>query len=176
MARLLSTPDAPAGASAPPPAAAPAADEVAILMPDVPLVVGGRSLVMREYRFGESLEVASVAAPLIADIARTIADAAPRYDQVRPLFARHRALVMQLVARAADVDPAWVSGLGRAEGELLVNTWFTVNCGFFVHEAAVLALEARRHEAAPAGHTSSSPSPALASAGSTSSGDTPSAS
>jgi len=173
MATRLPDPGNNAAASAPPPAAAPAADEVAILMPDVPLVVGGRSLVVREYRFGESLEVSAMAAPLIADIARAIADAVPRYDQVRPLFAGHRELVLALVARAADVEPGWVAQLGRAEGELLVNTWFTVNCGFFVHEAAVLALDARRHEAAPAGHRSSSPSPAPASADSTSSGGTP---
>lgn len=176
MATRLPDTSATPASSTPPPVSPPAADDVAILMPDVPLVIAGRSLVVREYRFGESLEVASLGAPLIADIAHTIADTAPRYDQVRPLFARHRSLVLQLVARAADVDAAWVAGLGRAEGELLVNTWFTVNCGFFVHEAAVLALEARRHEAASAGHTSSSHSPALASAGSTSSGDTPSAS
>lgn len=167
-------PDTSAAAPAPPPAAAPAADEAEVLFPDAPLLIAGRQLLVREYRYGESLEVAALAAPLIADIAQTVAGGALRYDLVRPLFGRHRALVLQLVARAADVEPAWVAGLSRAQGELLVNTWFSVNSGFFVHEAAVILLERHRQAGASAGPTSSSASAAPASADSTASASAPS--
>ena len=176
MATRLPDPADASATPATPPASQPAVDELSVLLPDMPLVIAGRSLVVREYRFGESLEVAVLAAPLIADIAATIATTAPRYDQVRPLFARHRALVMQLVAKSADVEPEWIASLGRAEGELLVNTWFTVNCGFFVHEAGVLTLEAQRHAAAQAGVSSSPPSLQPGTAESSSSAATPSAS
>src|SRR5690606_31130634 len=115
MATRLPDPADASATPATPPASQPAVDELSVLLPDMPLVIAGRPLVVREYRFGESLEVAVLAAPLIADIAATIATAAPRYDQVRPLFARHRALVMQLVAKSADVEPQWIASLGRAE-------------------------------------------------------------
>lgn len=166
-------PDEGAATAATPPATEPEASAAAVLFPDVPLVVNGRELLVREYTFGESLEVSILAAPLIADIARTIANGALRYDRVRPLLARHRDIVLVLVSRSAGVEPEWIAGLPRAQGELLVNTWFTVNCGFFVHEAATQLLDLRAAATASTGQTSSSASPAPASEISSGSADTP---
>jgi len=115
-------PDEGAATAPTPPATEPAASAASVLFPDVPLVVNGRELLVREYTFGESLEVSILAAPLIADIARSIATGALRYDRVRPLLARHRDIVLVLVSRSAGVEPEGSAGVPRAQGELLVNT------------------------------------------------------
>lgn len=163
-------------AASEPPAFEPAASAEQILSPDAPLVVAGRSVVVREYNYAESLEAASLGAALIADIAATLAGAQVRYDRVRPLFAKHRRAVVALIALATGTDQEWIGGLPRAQGELLQNTWFAVNCGFFVHEAAVILLEDRRLANRSTGPTSSSASPTPGSEGTTPSSAGPGAS
>lgn len=159
-----------------PPAFEPAASAEQILSPDAPLVIAGRAVVVREYNYAESLEAASLGAALIADIAVTLAGSQVRYDRVRPLFAKHRRAVMALIALATGADQEWIGTLPRPQGELLQNTWFAVNCGFFVHEAAVILLEDRRLASRSTGPTSSSASPMPASGATTTSSEEPGAS
>ncbi len=65
-----------------------AADDLAILHPDRTLVLGGRTIVLREYGFFEGLDVADRAAGFIADLIAASDDGALRYAQVRRLFGR----------------------------------------------------------------------------------------
>ena len=147
-----------------------AADDLAILHPDRTLVLGGRTIVLREYGFFEGLDVADRAAGFIADLIAASDDGALRYAQVRRLFGRHRAVIPAIAAQAGDVDAAWLETLAPDELELYLATWFAVNAAFFVREVLAELRETQLREAqrlaagASAGAISSPDSPPPATA------------
>lgn len=156
-------PDAPAPETA-------AADDLAILHPDRTLVLGGRTIVLREYGFFEGLDVADRASAFIADLIVASDDDALRYAQVRRLFGRHRAVIPVIAAQAGDVEVAWLEALPPDELELYLATWFAVNAAFFVREVLAELRETQLREAqrlaagASAGAISSPDSPPPATA------------
>ncbi|WP_448229087.1 DUF6631 family protein [Pseudoxanthomonas mexicana] len=142
-----------------------AADDLAILHPDRTLVLGGRTIVLREYGFFEGLDVADRASAFIADLIAASDDGALRYAQVRRLFGRHRAVIPAIAAQAGDVDAAWLETLAPDELELYLATWFAVNAAFFVREVLAELREAQLLAAgASAGAISSPDSPPPATA------------
>lgn len=171
MARKLSA----KGSAAPAPSAAQgAADELAIMKPDVTVPIDGVAVTFREYGFFEGLEVAHRLEAFIDDMAKTIGSDL-RYDRVRRLFGVHREQVIPAAAQSAGVEPAWVAALRGNSAELFMSTWFGVNAGFFVHEA-VSSLREASLRSRPAGGPSSPASPAPDSATSIASADAPSGS
>ena len=159
-----------------------AADDLAILHPDRTLVIGGRTVTLREYGFFEGLDIADRAAGFIADLVAASDDGTLRYVQVRRLFGRHRAVIPMIAAQAADVDVAWLETLAPDELELYLATWFATNAAFFVREVLAELRETQLREAqrlaagASAGAISSPDSPPPDTARPTSSDDAPSAS
>lgn len=147
-----------------------AADDLAILHPDRTLVLGGRTIVLREYGFFEGLDVADRAAGFIADLIAASDDGALRYAHVRRLFGRHRAVIPVIAAQAGDVEVAWLGALPPDELELYLATWFAVNAAFFVREVLAELRETQLREAqrlaagASAGAISSPDSPPPATA------------
>jgi hypothetical protein len=145
--------------------AASATDELAILHPDRTLVIGGRTIVLREYGFFEGLDVADRAAGFIADLVDASDDGALRYAHVRRLFGRHRAVIPAIAAQAGDIEVVWLEALPADDLELYLATWFAVNAAFFVREVLVELREAGLREAqrlaagASAGAISSPDSP-----------------
>lgn len=178
MARKLQREDAPPAAA---PAAPPAAPEqgaagLDTLAPDVTTAIAGRDVTFREYGFLEGLAIAERASVLIADMVALCADGTMRYARVRRLFGKHRDVVVPIAAESAGVEPAWVEGLGAADSELFLSTWFTVNSSFFVREVAVDMRDAAL-AAARSVSTGSSSSPGSLPPGSeitTASADSPS--
>lgn len=137
-----------------------AADDLAILHPDRTLVIGGRTVVLREYGFFEGLDVADRATAFIADLIAASDDGALRYAQVRRLFGRHRAVIPTIAAQAGDVEVAWLESLAADDLELYLATWFAVNAAFFVREVLAELREAQLLAAgASAGAISSPDSP-----------------
>lgn len=147
-----------------------AADDLAILHPDRTLVLGGRTIVLREYGFFEGLDVADRASAFISDLVAASSDGALRYAQVRRMFGRHRAVIPAIAAQAGDVEVAWLEALPPDELELYLATWFAVNAAFFVREVLAELREAQLREAqllaagASAGAISSPDSPPPAAA------------
>lgn len=165
MARKLTRP-------APKPAAESdsAAAQLAAIKPDITVTVAGREVTVREYGFFEGLEVVARADGFIAALVDVCRDGDFRYEAIRPLFGKHADAVIAIAAQSAGVEPEWVRGLGRDDAETLLSVWFSVNAGFFVHEAVVtLRQDAVRAALASAGSTSSPASPTPASATSTAS-------
>lgn len=156
---------------------APAAEDNAleVLNPDQTITVAGREVTVREYGFFEGLEIMSRAAALVTDMHAQCRDGDLRYSKIRRLFGVHAAVVIDIAAQAADVEPDWVRRLSHADGEMFLSRWFAVNASFFVHEV-VVEMREERHLAVLTGATSSSDSPPAASATSTGSGVSPSAS
>lgn len=130
-----------------PTADASAADDLAILHPDRTLVIGGRTIVLREYGFFEGLDVADRAAGFIADLVAASDTGALRYAQVRRLFGRHRAVIPAIAAQAGDVEVTWLEALAPDDLELYLATWFAVNAAFFVREVLAELREAHLREA-----------------------------
>ena len=142
-----------------------AADDLVILHPDRTLVLGGRTIVLREYGFFEGLDVADRAAGFIADLIAASDDGALRYAHVRRLFGRHRAVIPVIAAQAGDVEVAWLEALPPDELELYLATCFAVNAAFLVREVLAELREAQLLAAgASAGAISSPDSPPLATA------------
>lgn len=131
--------------------------DLAILFPDNVIEIAGRRVVIREYRFGESMDVLRIAAPLIQSIAESAEEVPPTWASVRPHLHQHKDIVLQISALAGDVEPEWLADLTRAQGELYQQVWFSVNCRFFMQEVALLMVEHQRRLRLSGGQTSSSP-------------------
>lgn len=153
-----------------------AADQLAVLNPDITLTIAGREITIREYSFFDGLEVAHRASAFIADMHDTCRDGELRFDRIRRLFGKHRDVVVSIAAQAAGVEPDWIAGLDRTDAEVFMSTWFGVTSGFFVHEVVMEMREERQRQAmSSTGSTSSPTSPPPASATSTASDASPSA-
>jgi hypothetical protein len=139
-----------------------AVDALASLKPEASLTVAGRKLTVREYVYFEGLEVAHVARAFIEDLIALGKEGQLRFSQARRLFGVHRKTVVSIAARAADVEPEWVEGLGAADADAFMATWFAVNLPFFMREVvtelredALLRLMASKS----IGSSSASPAP-----------------
>lgn len=161
----------------PAPAAEPdsAAESIAALQPDARITVAGREVTVREYGYFEGCEVAHRAQGFIADLLAAAKDGQLRYAHARRLFGPHQAVVVEIAAQAAGVEPEWVRSLAPADADTFMATWFAVNVGFFVREVVTeLQEEAQRRSMASSSIASSSGSPTPASATSTASAGSPS--
>lgn len=149
----------------------PAADQLAELVPNLPITIAGRDLVIREYGAFEGLEVAAQAAGLVSDMVAIGRVRELTWSEMRRLIGKHSGEALAIAARSADVEPDWVRGLNRQDLEQFLSAWFGVNVGFFVHEVlAQLQDEAVRKALAQAGTKSSPASQPAASATSSGSG------
>ena len=133
----------------PPDHAVPASEELAVLHPDRELVLGGRTVTIREYGFFEGLEVADRASAFIADLVAASGDGTLRYAQVRRLFGRHRTVIPAIAAQAGDIETNWLQALSPEDQELYLATWFATNAAFFVREVLAEIREARLLAAPP---------------------------
>lgn len=148
-----------------------AAEQLAVIQPDVEITVAGRAITVREYGFFDGLAAVSRAGGFVEDLVEVCRDGDFRYERIRPLFGRHADEVVVIVAQAAGVEPEWVEELNRTDAETLMSVWFSVNASFFVREAVVtLQQEVLRAALSSAGSTSSPGSPKPGSATSTASG------
>lgn len=142
------------------------ADDLSVLMPDVPLELAGRKLLVREYRFIDGMRARVKAKPFIEDLETLVKDGAAAdagIEDYIDLMAKHDALVRELMAESIDgADADFIDGLNADDGYALLITWWGVAGRFFVRVVAGrlrdrLLAELRR--AASAGPTSSPSSP-----------------
>ena len=156
----------------------PAAEELAIMRPELRLTIAGREIVMREYDFFESMEIVYEDPDFLEGClqAFTADDGRDPWESMRPLFGKHRAFCKRAAALAAGVEVEWIASLANPRDvDTLMSAWWSVNGSFFVHEVAV-KLRGRRARAASAGPKSSPASPPTDSATPTASAATPPAS
>lgn len=136
-------------------AKAPAADDpLAVLHPEREVFIAGRVITVREYGFVEGLKLQAMAKPffdaLYAHASRE--SHAPTFTEIEQMFVEHSGVVIQLVARAANVEPEWIDTLSDEDGYRLMQEWWLANAGFFTRrvvqrlatEGAVARLQAGR--------------------------------
>ena len=147
------------------------ADDLQVLHPELPLSVGGRDLVMREYGFIEGLRVRPIIEPMLKDMEALIGlTTQPTNDQVLDLMGNHIDEFQELLAVASDTDVAFVAGLNQTDGTRLADAWWKVNGPFYwrtaISRVAVARVQARAGEAG--GATSTPPSSGTATESATS--------
>lgn len=121
-----------------------AENDLPILFPDQPITLSGKTLTVRELRFGEQLlhhaQLKPVADAFIALAPLLTTDEV--LNHVLDLLAAQRDHVLILVAVSCSPEDAptehidelsqWIGRLPPHEGEDLLLVWWTVNKGFFV--------------------------------------------
>lgn len=161
MARRVST----QGKAAPTPGAVgagAAAAELEILHPNREVKIAGRQLTVREYGFVEGLQVRALAAPFLEGLYQAVGagSRAPSFDEVQDVLAGHADAVVELIAKAANVEAGWIRTLGDEDGELLMLNWWLANAGFFIRRVLRRATTDRLVAAALVGGGSTTPSSA----------------
>lgn len=137
-------------------------DDLAILHPEISLLIGGENVTVREYGLVDGLKVRAFLAPFITDIRILFEDGPFLTDDVIALMGRHVDLVMEAVALSVGKPTTWVRALGSDDGNLLLLAWWGVHGPFFIRQIASRQAEKLRL-AVLAGQTSTSSSspPAL---------------
>ncbi len=130
------------------------ADDLNVLHPEREVELDGRTVTVREYGFVEGLKIQRSAAVLVAALVEAQGAGDVAYQSVQSIMADHADILIDLMARAADVDADWIRGLSDEDGQLLMMVWWSVNGPFFVRRVAVdVAITAQS-----AGQTSTPPS------------------
>lgn len=131
------------------------ADDLEIIHPERSAEIAGRVVVVREYGFIEGLRLRGQLQPLLDDLVLLFDQQHFQLDAIEAVLGRHADLVVDLVAIAADVEPAWVSGLSDQDGTHLLHLWWGANGPFFVRRA-ISQVQAARVATAVAGKAENS--------------------
>ena len=108
-----------------------------VLHPERVLVLGGESVMVREYGNVEWLRALPVAEPLVAAITALLAgEQEPSYEVALDAIARHSDGLIPLIAQSVNRDVAWLDTLSPDGFETVLMTWWGVNGHFFVRRAS----------------------------------------
>ena len=128
--------------------------EVEILFPDQAVTVTDPetrervTVIVREFRFRESLELRAVSRPLVDAMAAGLADGldGAAHDA---LMARHADTWLALLSRACGKPEAWLAELRESDGAALDDAMWTANKDFFIRRVALEAAANRTGDASP---------------------------
>jgi hypothetical protein len=115
-----------------PPASAPA-DDLSILHPARELPIAGELITVAEYGFVQGVRLQGTLMAFIDRLADLVEDGGiAQHAQVRVAFGDHIDAIVMAIAISIGRAPEWVEGLGDADGEFLLDTWWVVNQPFFL--------------------------------------------
>lgn len=140
------------GAKAGAPESQAGAEDLEIIHPERSAEIAGRVVVVREYGFIEGLRLRGQLQPLLDDLVVLFDQQRFELDAIEAVLGKHADLVVDLVAIAADVEPAWLSGLSDQDGTHLLHLWWGANGPFFVRRA-ISQVQAARVATAVAGNS-----------------------
>lgn len=150
----------PASATAPVEAAA---DDLAIMHPDVTLTIDGREVTVREYRFIDGMRARAKGKPIIDELQAMMESGALANAVVEDylgVLARHAEITRDLMLDAVDgADADWLDALSENDGFALQVQWWGVCGRFFARIIMRRAAERMMEEVRRAGLTSSASSP-----------------
>lgn len=108
-------------------------DDLQVLHPDQLVIIAGREVTVREYRFVEGLRLQPLYADFVNDIFERLDNGEqPEIHHVIELLGRYEQQLIELIAAAADVEIDWIKGLPDSEGMHLMYAWWTANVAFFM--------------------------------------------
>lgn len=110
-------------------------NDLQILHPEGSITIEGRTLVVREYGFVEGLQLRPLMQPFLDDLHALMVDGdVLQLEHVIAILGAHAQAVIEVVAIAADVDPAWLRRpeFSQTDGMRLLMVWWAVNGPFYV--------------------------------------------
>ncbi|HHA2393227.1 DUF6631 family protein [Stenotrophomonas maltophilia] len=117
-------------------------EDLEILMGEGQVKVADRQLSVREYTFAEGLFIQATARGFMEDLYGVFkpGSTVPGFEQVSEICARNADVILDLMAKSANVERSWVESLSEADGELLMLAWWRVNSGFFIRRVLRRAI------------------------------------
>lgn len=115
------------------------ADDLAVMHPDQPLCIAGRSITIREYGHIEGLRVRAYMRPFTKELEELFAQQGEGLiEDIIDLISAHIDIVHRAIAQAiaaqgemaCDADIDWIASLSGQDGEKLLYEWWGV-CGLF---------------------------------------------
>ncbi len=138
--------------------------DMEILFPDQTVTIGGEAIIVREFRFRESLEAASQASGFLAGLRVLMTKAG---NEIAPedldiLIAEHREAWIKIVALSCGREVEWLAALPEREAMKLQIAFWGVNSSFFTRRllwgaAFAAAVKARRSPSPTSLPSSSAP-------------------
>ena len=126
-------------------------DDSGTLSSDQVVTIAGETITGREFRYGEGLQLAALARPLLTAmrVMFSAADQEIEPEALDALIAEHSDIWLQMMAKACDRDVAWIAALPDDEAMKLQLAFWGVNGGFFTRRlvfgaAFVAAAKQRR--------------------------------
>ncbi|MDR1063027.1 MAG: hypothetical protein LBL48_03720 [Azoarcus sp.] len=111
-------------------------DDLDVLAPERAIMVGGETVTVREYSFGEQLKHGALLSELTGALRPALSHAtsggAQQPGDLLDALAAHSDEVLAAIALSVDRPVEWVAALSGEDGEALALTWWGVNMGFFV--------------------------------------------
>lgn len=134
----------------------PGPQELSVLFPDRDLTLAGETVAVRAFRFGESLRIRRLAAPIIEALSRAVRGEGD-FDGEGFMAAlyEHAEVLLELLSLATGKRRDWIEALPQADGEELVLAFWEANEDFFVHGIRRSALAAEFLKPPPPGGKSS---------------------
>ena len=115
---------------------------------DQTVEIAGETITVREFRYHEAIEAASLARQFLTAMRAVVNKANEAGDVIQPedldvLIAEHADVWLRLVAMCCDRDLVWVEALPDHEAHKLQMAFWSANAIFFTSRLAFSAASAR---------------------------------
>ncbi len=116
-------------------------DDLNVLMPEQSLVIGGRTVTVRELTFAQTIALGSKLAPLLDSLSGFIGN-----ESINPLMAvktlgEHYELTLELLQLSTGLSLDELKGLGASKSHALMSVFFAVHLDFFAQRLIIAALD-----------------------------------
>lgn len=114
------------------------ADDLDILNPDRTITIQGERITVSEYGFIVGLRMESVLATFIGTLCDLVtSERIGEHVTVRRAFGDHMESITEGLATSVGKSVEWISSLNDEDGNLLLDTWWAVNTGFFLRRVRI---------------------------------------
>ena len=140
-----------------PPAADQAAQDLAVINPNVTITLAGEQITVTEYPFFTWINLKPRSEALRIDLSFLLDTKEATFtEDVLEVFEENIADVKFLVSQSINKPEEFIQALSNQDIETLLLTWWTVNKHFFMKSAGRLMRQRKRLASHRAGQTSSS--------------------
>ena len=117
-----------------------ATHELGVLFPDRELTLAGETVVVREFRFGESLRLSHLIKPITDALIQAAEADTFDGEAFMACLHVHRDGLLELLSQATGKPREWIEALSHRDGEELVMAFWEVHQDFFLERVKRAAL------------------------------------
>jgi len=120
-------------------------NEAEIIMPDQDLIINGETVTVKEFRFREGMMAENIGVGIINAIAALVKDKGDDFSlsDISGIFSDHWPAFIQLLSMSTGKDQVWLEDQDDNTGMTLMNTFWTVNSGFFMRRLISAVMMSR---------------------------------